>query len=130
MAYEVLAEAGGSASAQDLSKVLAARLDLQPSPTFVQLSANTWPEPGRSVDPANPAITDIAARQLWMSLTPDEQAVVPLLAADPDEVAAQLRTGPETAAAVQAAVREKAAPGDRRHRLLRGRAGDPPCLGG
>jgi hypothetical protein len=107
VAYGVLSEAGGSVSAQDLSKVIAARFQLQPSPTFVQLSVDTALKPDRFVDPATFAVGDATARELWASLSPDEQTVVPLLAADPADVAIRLGTGPETAAAAQAGVREK-----------------------
>jgi hypothetical protein len=99
VAYGVLWEAGGSVSAQDLSKVIAARFQLQPSPTFVQLSVDTALKPDRFVDPAMFAVGDATARELWASLSPDEQTVVPLLAADPADVAIRLGTGPETAAA-------------------------------
>jgi DNA-binding CsgD family transcriptional regulator len=44
---------------------------------------------------------------LWTSLSPHEQAIVPLLGADPEEVAVRLGAGPETAAALQAGIREK-----------------------
>jgi hypothetical protein len=108
VAYRVLVEAGGSVSAQDLSKVIAARFQLQPSPTFVQLSADAAWEPDRFVDLGTATFCGAAARDLWASLSPDEQTVVRLLAAaDPEDVAARLGTGTETAAAIQAAVREK-----------------------
>ena len=107
LTQEVLAEAGGSVSAQDLARVLAARFQLEPSPTFVPLSAAAKSAPGRSVGPTSSALVGAAARNLWESLSADEQAAVPLLAADPDEIAARIQTGRETAATVQAAVREK-----------------------
>jgi hypothetical protein len=107
VAYAVLSKAGGSVSAQDLSKVIAARFQIQPSPTFVQLSADAAWERDWFVDPTRAAVGDAAARDLWTSLSPDEQAIVPLLGADPEEVAVRLGAGPETAAALQAAIREK-----------------------
>jgi hypothetical protein len=106
VAYGVLWEARGSVPAQDLSKVIAARFQLQPSPTFVKLSSDAALEPAR-FDPATAAVCTAAARDLWASLSPDEQTVVPMMAADPEDVAARLSIGPRTAAAVQAAVREK-----------------------
>jgi hypothetical protein len=107
VAYGVLSEAHGSVPAQDLSKVIAARFQLQPSPTFVQLSADAAWEPDTFVDPATAAICGVAVRDLWASLSPDEQTVVPMMGANPEDVAARLSIGPQTAAAVQAAVREK-----------------------
>lgn len=107
LAHAVLAEAGGCVSAQDLSVVLAARTGLWLSPTFVSLSVDGWDEPDPSADTEAAALTATAAQQIWSSLSPDERVVVPLLAGNPDDVAAQLDVGPETAAAIQAAVREK-----------------------
>ncbi len=107
VAYVVLSDAGGSVSAQDLSRVIAARFQLQPSPTFVQLSVDTTWELDRFANPATDAMGDMAAGKLWASLSPEEQTVVLLLAAEPGDVAVHLATGPETAAAIQAAVREK-----------------------
>ncbi len=107
VAHAVLAEAGCLVSAQDLSVVIAARTGLWRSPTFVSLSVDGWDEPDPSADTEAAALTATAAQQIWTSLSPDEKAVVPLLADDPDQVAVQLDVGPETAAAIQAAVREK-----------------------
>ena len=49
----MLSNAGGSVSVQDLSKVIRGRFQLQTSPTFVQLSADTRGSPiGSSIRPA------------------------------------------------------------------------------